>query len=319
MRLAADAECFIERGHDAVGFVAQMRPVAAVVLAHDAAERDQFVGRGESSRRINQCRRHSDRSGAHRLIDERLHLRQFGRCRCAIGRAEDDLARIRGSDVEREVDGRAVLLDDAHEIVERSPRGIGIAGQTRAIDLRRHRIIDRTRRMSLARDLGGHALPDFSFELGIEQHRSLGMAEEIDESGRDNLIRRVDGDGGRRVGKITDRGDRISSDSDVRAESRLAAAVDHVAVNDTDVVRDAGRFCCGLRLQSRCSGRAGESENDCGGDAHANDDASANPDAPPGRRRSSRPAAGATLGTSRYAGEGRGGTDSGRRCCRDGR
>jgi len=133
--------------------------------------------------------------------------------------------------------------------------------------------------MSLARDFRGDALPDFSLELGIEQHRSLGMAEEVDETGRHDLIRCIDGDGGRRVGKITDRRDRIRSDSDIRAESRLAAAVDDVTVNDANVIRDAGRFRSGFGWRSRCSGRASESEKDCDSEAHANDDASANPGA----------------------------------------
>jgi len=53
--------------------------------------------------------------------------------------------------------------------------------------------------MTLAGQLGGHALPYFSFEIGIDQNRAFGVAEEVDEAGSDDLVARIDRGRCRRV------------------------------------------------------------------------------------------------------------------------
>ena len=95
------------------------------------------------------------------------------------------------------------------------------------------------------------------------------MAEEIDEAGRDDLTFRVDRRLRRVVRQIADRCDRIAANADIAAHARVAGAVDHVTVDDANVVIGVRRACRLLRRNVRCMRRsASEREESCESETH---------------------------------------------------
>src|SRR5207247_5727636 len=107
------------------------------------------------------------------------------------------------------------------------------------------------------------------------QHVELGLAEQIDEAGRHDEVRRVDAGAGRRAIQPANGRDAIANDADVAAEPRTAGAVDDAAVGDQDVEMAAGR---GLRTtgrerrERRCHGDERGRAKDCahGGKCYPN-------------------------------------------------
>jgi hypothetical protein len=233
--------------------IAQVRPVRPAHACH----RNQLLGAREASGRIDQRARQAHRALIDGLLHDRFHPPQLLGIRRAIGVAEDHLARVRGADVEGEVERGAALLDDAHELAEGVPCDAWPAVRFGALHFREHRVVLRSGRVTFARDLGGHALPHLPFELRIDEHRGLRVAEQIDEARRNDMVRRVERRRRGGLREVADRRDRVAANADVRARARRAGTVDDVAAADDDV---KVRTSCGQRGRRVDRLRTGERE-----------------------------------------------------------
>src|SRR5713101_8479310 len=85
---------------------------------------------------------------------------------------------------------------------------------------------------AFAGDLRGDALSELAQGAIVEQERKLGLAENIDETGRDDAALGVDFALGVRVAQVSNGGDAIAADGHIRGVPRVAGTVDDVAVAD---------------------------------------------------------------------------------------
>ena len=108
-----------------------------------------------------------------------------------------------------------------------------------------HAVVDRRDRRAFAGDLGGDALGDLAGHAVVDQHVELRLAEQVDETGRDDQAgwRRCACRPARRR-RLPIAAMRSPMIADVGAEPRRAGAVDDAAVGEDDVV---GRWRCGRR------------------------------------------------------------------------
>src|SRR5580765_3538682 len=96
-------------------------------------------------------------------------------------------------------------------------------------------LVDRRRGPALAGDLRRDSLIDLRRQARIDEDRQLGLAEHVDEPGRDDLSVRVDGAITCLRGEAADRGDAPVTDADVAGVPRRSRTVDDAAVADDDV------------------------------------------------------------------------------------
>src|SRR6185503_16264821 len=91
------------------------------------------------------------------------------------------------------------------------------------------RLARRRRRAALAGDLGGDALTDLRLGRWIDEQRVLGLAEHVDEAGRDELAARLDAATRTGAREVANGGDLVAADADVGAKPGRAGAVDDAA------------------------------------------------------------------------------------------
>src|SRR6266566_3719158 len=89
--------------------------------------------------------------------------------------------------------------------------------------------------MSFTGDLGRHSLPHLRLDMRIDEDGRLGLAEEVDEAGRDDAPLRVDRLRRLHLRKVADGHDRIAAHPDVAAEPRRTGTVDDAAVADLQI------------------------------------------------------------------------------------
>ncbi len=87
-----------------------------------------------------------------------------------------------------------------------------------------------------SRDLGGDALCHLGQHPVVDQHALLGLAEHIDEPGRDDEPADVQRLAGLGAVQETDDGEAVTPDRDIPAIARVAAAVHDPAVAQEQVV-----------------------------------------------------------------------------------
>jgi hypothetical protein len=103
-----------------------------------------------------------------------------------------------------------------------------------AIDLN-DGIVKRGDGTAFSGDLGGDALIDFRRQARFDQDGQFGLAEHVDEAGRDDFAGSVDGAFAGRGSQVTDGGNFSVADADFAGIPGRTGAVDDVAVGDDEV------------------------------------------------------------------------------------
>src|SRR5580700_11160570 len=105
---------------------------------------------------------------------------------------------------------------------------------TGAIDLN-DGIVKRGDGTAFSGDLGGDALVDFGRQARFDEDGQFGLAEHVDEAGRDDFAGSVDGALSGRGSQVADGGDSSVADADVAGIPGRTGAVDDVAVGDDEI------------------------------------------------------------------------------------
>jgi hypothetical protein len=180
LRAFADGDGLADAVAEALAVMPQVGGVAAAHCRRGRGERDELVERGEGVRRVDEAGRDAGRALPHRGRHEVLHLLQLaGRGRTVVV-ADDHLARRAEAHVRQEIDGDALLLEQAEVAGEVRPR---LRGGGRRL---------RRNRARLADDLCGHALADLALRVAVGHERHVGMRVHVDEAGRDDAALRID-------------------------------------------------------------------------------------------------------------------------------
>ena len=99
-------------------------------------------------------------------------------------------------------------------------------------------LVGRGDRLALAGDLGGDSLRNLRCGAGVDEDGILRLPEEVEEAGRDDELRGVDG-AFRRAARESagglERGDPAVGDAEVGAKPGGAGAVDDLAAGDEEV------------------------------------------------------------------------------------
>ena len=235
-----DAEDLVERGVDRVGLRALVREVGAAVARRDLRHRDQLVGRVVHVGHVLERGRDADRAVPHGLIHEVAHLLQLFRRRAAVGFADDVVAHAAGADEGREVDGAAAALEGLEVAVERREVGRESVALVDVHALGEHRGVQGRDGCALPGHLGRDALRDLRGRALVDEHVVLGLAQQVDESRRDDQAPGVDRPLCRVAGQRADRDDSAIPDSHVRDEPGGARAVDHPAAHEEQIIGGVG-------------------------------------------------------------------------------
>ena len=94
----------------------------------------------------------------------------------------------------------------------------------------------------MADDLGGDALADLAFGLGIDRQREVGMGLDVDEARRDRKPRGVDGFRRGLVELRADCGDAAVLDGEIGRHAGAAGAVEQEPAADQDVMHGIARL-----------------------------------------------------------------------------
>ena len=188
VRVASDRDLLVDRRQQPDGiarFIADMAVVIAAALARFGRERDHFVGLGKALRRVEQAGRKPDRAFAHRGRDHRLHPREFGRRRRALGLADHRLP-------DRAEARKGRIID---------PDRLGLRTIQHRADIDRAAAV-------IANERGGHTLQqehrDQPLGRVLRQQIVAHMRVRVDEAGGDDHAPRID----HAFGKDVDRGPR---------------------------------------------------------------------------------------------------------------
>ena len=228
-RLLADADRLVDGVEDHRGLAADMGKVVAAPRGHRLGERDQFVGVGIGTGRVDEARREAERAGVHRLAEQPLHRSHVvgvGRPRLEShgGDAQGAVA-----DEVRDVDGGADRAERVEVLRERLPAqveaGADAAGPA-PDDLALVGAQRRLRERAHPDDFGRHALADFRLSRRTTEVEEIGVGVHVDEPGRHRVSGRVD-HAGRLAGQVpADGDDPIAFDGDVRRPGGRARPVD---------------------------------------------------------------------------------------------
>ena len=170
-----------------------VRRVDAVVLAADAAHRDELVLVCPALRRVLEAGRVPPRALLERLVEEVFHRRQLVGTRRAVGEADDCEADLAVGRQARHVDRRRRLLE-ALEVPGRRRPGQRDVGRVPVDRLRRQLLVQQGEAAEAAvpDDLERDALVDGARGAGIDEQGVVGVAVDIDEARGDDLAHGVD-------------------------------------------------------------------------------------------------------------------------------
>ena len=157
--------------------------------------------------------------------------------RLHVLRAEHDLAHLGRAHERAEVDGGPRAAQRVEVAAEVRPVHLDLVLVEPGPLVLQRGLGDGRRRASFARDLRGDALADLRLRAVVREQRHLGLAEHVDEAGRDHVVAGVDAARRRRLGEIADGGDVVALDADVAAEPGRAGAVHDAAARDDEVER----------------------------------------------------------------------------------
>ena len=256
-----DLDQFVDRSLEPVTFVAHVRDVPAARFRGGLRQRDQLGRLGEKSRRIDQRTADTQRAFAHRLSHEVLHAGQFGRRRITVVFAEHVHAHAGRANEGRDVKRNASAHERIEILAERGPVDLVLDVALVLEDVCLHRVVERAAGLTLAHDLERDPLLEVAHAAAVSDQRRVGPRQHVDETRRDGLAARVDL--GRRpgAGEVTDRGDTIATNANIRSPTRRAGAIEERAVADDEVV-SVGRLRR-RRCRRRGSRRAGTGCEQC--------------------------------------------------------
>jgi len=192
-RALSDLKYLLQRFEDACALGALMREVDPAMARGDLRELDNLIGGREAIRHILERGAEAERALLHCLLDKLPHRVELGGRRRTVVLANNVVADATGPDECGDVDGRMrAELEPAEVVGERAPvlRHAEMSGTRRG--LADHPIVDGRDRRTLPCHFCRHALVNFAGCAAVDEHVELRLAEQIDEAGCHDQIRRVD-------------------------------------------------------------------------------------------------------------------------------
>jgi hypothetical protein len=232
---ASDVDRLVEGLEHLVTLVPHVRGVEAAELRRRTGEEHQLVGGLVARGRVAERGGDTEGTLAHRLLDLDLHPEEL----LGGGRlgplSHHDRAYLAGGDERADVDGRASGAEPLPVAVEVPPVDLDLVEREPAHDAAEDLVADRGHRSELAGELGGDALADLRLGAGIDQHRQLALAEQVDEPRGDHVVVGIDAELGRSVAQVAHPDDAVSLDAHVGPEPGAARAVDDPSTLDDQV------------------------------------------------------------------------------------
>ncbi len=237
---AGDAYDFVERGINAVLLGTLVGEVNAAVLGGHFGKRDNFLGGEINVRHVLEGGGDAEGALLHGAGDFLLHGGHFLRCGGTVLFANDEIAQAAQADAGGQIDGGRGFLEIGEVFGEVGPRrreavafpGVGAVGE--------HAGIERSDGRAFARDFGGDALRDLGGGAAVDEGVVFGLAEQIDEAGREHQAGAVDAAARAALallGKFSDGVDAVAADGHIRLERGSACAIDDKSVFEYEVVR----------------------------------------------------------------------------------
>ena len=235
LRPSPDLEVLLHRLEEPLALVANVARVQAPLIPNDRAEGGELVGRAVRARRIDQAGRETDRAFVHGTREAVPSLVELAVAGPAGGGTHDALAGAsRADERARLIAGRVVagprvsakVTTCALCPVHPSARSSSVRGKS----------FHRCRRTAaVAAHDERHAHVQRALERVVDEDRVVRVRVDVDESGSDDTVARVDHPRGAPPGHIADVGDAAVGDRDIGANARRSRAVDHETAADQKV------------------------------------------------------------------------------------
>ena len=235
----ADLEGFVHRIQDPRPFVAHVCGVDTAVCAEPVRERHDLVGGGFECRRVGESGAQADAAGLERLVEQRLHARNFGPGCRAIDVVHDRRPQRGVAHERRKIERRRRSFDLGHVLAHRRESVPLVVPQK----VHRGRGLGARERGEADPAVPGHhrrhALADLRRHVGAGEHRPVIVRVRVDESRRDDQSGGVNLAGGFdvRIEVIADRDDAVAGDRDVEVDTGSARAVDDIAGVNQQIAR----------------------------------------------------------------------------------
>ena len=235
MGFPAYTQGFVDGFEHGIALAAHVSGINAPKLAAFGGESDQFLRFGIWRGRIFERGGNTDRAVFHGFAHQRFHLCKLLGRRLFVVVAQHDAADLRGADIAGQVDAHALLFEAGEILAEGSPVGSDVVVLVAGAICLNDSIVERRDGTAFAGNLGGDSLIDFRRQTRFDEDGEFGLAEHVDEAGRDDLAGGVNGALAGRGSKVADRGDFSLADADIAGIPRGTSAVDDVAVGDDKV------------------------------------------------------------------------------------
>ena len=173
LRLTANAEGLIQRGHLGVTFIAHVRGIDAAETRGHPGKGDQLFRAGVGCGRVLEGARDPHGSLPHALLHQLLHLPELVCAWRPVAIADDHFAHGGCADVRGKINAHSLLLEAPEILAERVPVGlypVVIIGRLVCLD---HGVVQGSNRFALAGDLGGDPLEYLGGSAGIHQQSQL--------------------------------------------------------------------------------------------------------------------------------------------------
>ena len=204
----------------------------------DTSEGDDLGSGRIGAGRIDQSGGQSPGAGLDGIGQGTLHRRQLAGGRLPPREAHRGDAERAVADELHDVHGRAVGVERVEVLTDRAPAKVHAARQVEgeALEIVEVLVADGRRRETTVADyLGRHALADLGLGAAIGPQAPVRVGVHVDEPGRHDSTRGVDGTAGRLPGKITDGHDRLVAHAHIGAAAGRARAVDDGRALDLQV------------------------------------------------------------------------------------
>jgi hypothetical protein len=236
LRLAADLDRFGDRVEQAVGRVADVAHVDAVVAGDDLGQGDDLRRVGVGARRVDQAGGHAEGAGFHALGDQPLHRGQLVSSRLPAVVSHGTTADGPVADHRRDVEGRMAAVDRGHVVSHAAPGELEAAGEVGVHAFVAPADQGSGGRTALADDFGGHALADLALGARMLKDADVGVGMDVDEARSERLPLSVDHALCRRAAELADRLDAVSGHRDLAVRPGVAAAVMDAGVLDQQII-----------------------------------------------------------------------------------
>ena len=171
--LAPYTKGLLQRCRLSITLITHVRGIDAAVTRCNPGERDELLGAGIRCGRILQGGGEPHRALMHALFHQILHLAQLVPGRSAIGVADDHFAHGSSSDIRREIDPDALLLQPRKVFRQRMPVDFYPVVLIGRAVLAQHGVVERCHRFALTGNLGGDTLEYLGRSPRIHQQSQL--------------------------------------------------------------------------------------------------------------------------------------------------